>query len=131
MTIVMQAKAILELLAPWVDDVYPSLIPDEVKGKTDTTVILVRPAYDQLQDYGSDTFGSLTSTLSVQIFYAVGNEFDYDVLEYQLYKELEAQGFRINDIKGRLVDLDTNQDYQTFTLTKNRTLKGQSKPFLI
>jgi len=122
MTIVMQAKAILELLAHWADDVYPNLIPDEVKGKTDTTVILVRPAYDQLQDYGSDTFGSLTSTLSVQIFYAVGNEFDYDVLEYQLYKELEAQGFRINDIKGRLVDLDTNQDYQTFTLTNNRTL---------
>lgn len=122
MTIVMQAKAILELLAHWADDVYPNLIPDEVKDKTDTTVILVRPAYDQLQDYGSDTFGSLTSTLSVQIFYAVGNEFDYDVLEYQLYKGLEAQGFRINDIKGRLVDLDTNQDYQTFTLTKNRTL---------
>ena len=122
MTIVMQAKAILELLATWADDVYPNLIPDEVKGKTDTTIILVRPAYDQLQDYGSDTFGSLKSTLSVQIFYAVGNEFDYDVLEYQLYKELEAQGFRINDIKGRLVDLDTNQDYQTFTLTKNRTL---------
>lgn len=122
MTIVMQAKAILELLAHWADDVYPNLIPDEVKGKTDTTVILVRPAYDQLQDYGSDTFGSLTSTLSVQIFYAVGNEFDYDVLEYQLYKGLGAQGFRINDIKGRLVDLDTNQDYQTFTLTKNRTL---------
>lgn len=122
MTIVMQAKAILELLAHWADDVYPNLIPDEVKGKTDTTVILVRPAYDQLQDYGSDTFGSLTSTLSVQIFYALGNEFDYDVLEYQLYKVLEAQGFRINEIKGRLVDLDTNQDYQTFTLTKNRTL---------
>lgn len=124
MTIVMQAKAILELLAHWADDVYPNLIPDEVKGKTDTTIILVRPAYDQLQDYGSDTFGSLTSVLSVQIFYAVGNELDYDVLEYQLYKGLEDQGFRINDIKGRLVDLDTNQDYQTFTLTKNRTLKG-------
>lgn len=122
MTIVMQAKAILELLAHWADDVYPNLIPDEVQDKVDTTIILVRPAYDQLQDYGSDTFGSLTSTLSVQIFYAVGNEFDYDVLEYQLYKGLEAQGFRINEIKGRLVELDTNQDYQTFTITKNRTL---------
>lgn len=123
MTIVMQAKALLEsLTAPWVDDVYPNIIPDEVQDKVDTTIILVRPAYDTLADYGSDTFGSLTSVLSVQIFYAVGNEFDYDVLEYQLYKELEAQGFRINDIKGRLVDLDTNQDYQTFTVTKNRTL---------
>lgn len=123
MTIVMQAKALLEsLTASWVADVYPNLIPDEVQDRVDTTIILVRPAYDTLGDYGSDTFGSLTSTLSVQIFYAVGNEFDYDVLEYQLYKGLEAQGFRINDIKGRLVELDTNQDYQTFTITKNRTL---------
>lgn len=122
MTIVMQAKALLESLAPWVDDVYPNLIPDEVQDKVDTTIILVRPAYDTLGDYGSDTFGSLTSALSVQIFYAVDNELDYDVLEYRLYQGLEAQGYRVLDVKGRLVDLDTNQDYQTFTVAKNRTL---------
>ena len=122
MTIVMQAKAILELLSPWADDVYPNLIPDEVQDKVDTTIILVRPAFDQLQDYGSDTFGSLTSHLSVQIFYAVGNEFDYDLLEYKLYKDLEAKGYRVDAISGRIVDIDTSQDYQTFTITKNRTL---------
>lgn len=122
MTIVMQAKAILELLAPWADDVYPNLIPDEVQDKVDTTIILVRPAYDTLGDYGSDTFGSLTSALSVQIFYAVGNELDYDLLEYQLYQGLQAQGYKVTDVKGRLVDIDTNQDYQTITVTKNRTL---------
>lgn len=122
MTIVMQAKALLESLAPWADDVYPNLIPEEVQDKLDTTIILVRPAYDQLQDYGSDTFGSLTSVLSVQIFYAVDNELDYDVLEYRLYQGLEAQGYRVLDVKGRLVDIDTNQDYQTFTVAKNRTL---------
>lgn len=122
MTIVMQAKALLESLAPWANEVYPNLIPEEVQDKVDTTIILVRPAYDTLGDYGSDTFGSLTSVLSVQIFYAVGNELDYDVLEYRLYKGLEAQGYRVLDVKGRLVDIDTNQDYQTFTVAKNRTL---------
>lgn len=122
MTIVMQAKALLESLAPWANEVYPNIIPEEVQDKVDTTIILVRPAYDQLQDYGSDTFGSLTSALSVQIFYAVGNELDYDVLEYRLYQGLEAQGYKVLDVKGRLVDLDTNQDYQTFTVAKNRTL---------
>lgn len=122
MTIVMQAKALLESLAPWADDVYPNLIPEEVQDKVDTTIILVRPAYDTLGDYGSDTFGSLTSVLSVQIFYAVGNELDYDVLEYRLYQGLEAQGYRVLDVKGRLIDIDTNQDYQTFTVAKNRTL---------
>lgn len=122
MTIVMQAKALLESLAPWANEVYPNLIPDEVQDKVDTTIILVRPAYDTLGDYGSDTFGSLTSALSVQIFYAVDNELDYDVLEYRLYQGLEAQGYKVLDVKGRLVDLDTNQDYQTFTVAKNRTL---------
>lgn len=122
MTIVMQAKALLESLAPWANEVYPNLIPDEVQDKVDTTIILVRPAYDTLGDYGSDTFGSLTSALSVQIFYAVDNELDYDVLEYRLYQGLEAQGYRVLDVKGRLVDIDTNQDYQTFTVAKNRTL---------
>ena len=123
MTIVMQTKALLEsLTAPWANEVYPNLIPEEVQDKVDTTIILVRPAYDTLGDYGSDTFGSLTSALSVQIFYAVGNELDYDVLEYRLYQGLEAQGYKVLDVKGRLVDLDTNQDYQTFTVAKNRTL---------
>lgn len=123
MTIVMQTKALLEsLTAPWANEVYPNLIPEEVQDKVDTTIILVRPAYDTLGDYGSDTFGSLTSALSVQIFYAVGNELDYDVLEYRLYQGLEAQGYKVLDVKGRLVDIDTNQDYQTFTVAKNRTL---------
>lgn len=122
MTIVMQAKALLESLAPWANEVYPNLIPEEVQDKVDTTIILVRPAYDTLGDYGSDTFGSLTSALSVQIFYAVGNELDYDVLEYRLYQGLEAQGYKVLDVKGRLVDIDTNQEYQTFTVAKNRTL---------
>lgn len=122
MTIVMQAKALLESLAPWANEVYPNLIPEEVQDKVDTTIILVRPAYDTLGDYGSDTFGSLTSALSVQIFYAVGNELDYDVLEYRLYQGLEAHGYRVLDVKGRLVDIDTNQEYQTFTVAKNRTL---------
>lgn len=122
MTIVMQAKVLLESLAPWANEVYPNLIPEEVQDKVDTTIILVRPAYDTLGDYGSDTFGSLTSALSVQIFYAVGNELDYDVLEYRLYQGLEAQGYKVLDVKGRLVDIDTNQEYQTFTVAKNRTL---------
>lgn len=127
MTIVMQAKALLDVLAPWADDVYPNVIPYEAMDKTDTTVILVRPAFDQLGDYGSDTFGSITNHLSVQIFYALGNEFDYDALEYQLYKALQVKGFKVNDIKGRLVDIDTNQDYQTFTITKNRTTQDLAK----
>ncbi|MCK8606165.1 DUF806 family protein [Leuconostoc citreum] len=123
MTITMQARALLIKLAPWANEVYPNIIPEEVQAKTDDTIILVRPAFDSLNDYGSDQFNSITNNLSIQIFYATGNELDYDVLEAQLYQDLIHNGYQVTEVKGRLTDIDTYQDYQTFTVTKNRALK--------
>lgn len=123
MTIVMQTKAILEQLAPWATTVYPNVIPEEEQAKTDSTIILVRPAFDSLSDYASDSFSSITNTLSIQIFYKVGNELDYDVIEAQLYQDLIKNGYQVTEVKGKLLDIDTYQDYQTFTVTKNRTMK--------
>lgn len=123
MTIVLTTKLILEQLAPWADVVYPNVIPEEEQDKTDKTVILVRPAYDRLDTYGSDQFNTITNNLVVQVFYAKGNSLDYDVLEARLYRDLMSSGYTIDDIKGRTIDLDTDQDYQTFSITKNRNLK--------
>lgn len=123
MTILMQARALLEsLTSDWVDVVYADTIPEEEMEKVDQTVILVRPAYDQLEDYGSDSFTTITRHLNVQIFYKVGNELDYDDLEVKLYKALQQNGYRVDEIKGRLVDIDTNQDYQTFIVTNSKTV---------
>ncbi|WP_188354001.1 DUF806 family protein [Leuconostoc falkenbergense] len=123
MTILMQARALLEsLTSGWVDVVYADAIPEEDKDKVDQTVILVRPAYDQLEDYGSDSFTTITRHLNIQIFYKVGNELDYDDLEVKLYKALQKNGYRVDEIKGRLIDIDTSQDYQTFIVTINKTV---------
>lgn len=119
----MMAKALLTQLAPWAGKVYANQIPEEEQDKVDETILLVRPAFDTLTDFASDQFNSLTNALSVQIFYAVGNDLDYDVLEAQLYQDLINNGYQVTEVKGRLVDIDTEQDYQTFTITKNRTLK--------
>lgn len=127
MTIVMQAKVLLEQLASWASEVYPNQIPAEEQDKTSNTIILVRPAFDTLTDFGSNTFNSVTNILSVQIFYATGNNLDYDVLETQLYRDLINNGYLIESVKGRLVDIDTQQDYQTFTITKNRTVTNLLK----
>lgn len=117
----MQARALLEsLTSDWVDVVYADAIPEEEKDKVDKTVILVRPAYDQLEDYGSDSFTTITRHLNIQIFYKVGNELDYDGLEVKLYKALQKSGYRVDEIKGRLIDIDTSQDYQTFIVTINK-----------
>lgn len=123
MTIIVQAVELLNsITSDWVDNIYPNAIPEEAQEKTDETIILVRPAFDTLGDYSSDTFNTITRHLSIQIFYKLGNEIDYDLKEVQLYKALEAKGFRVDDIKGRLTDIDTGQDYQTFTVTNNKTV---------
>jgi len=123
MTILMQARALLEsITSSWVDEVYPNVIPEEELDKVDKTVILIRPAFDQLEDYASDTFNSVTRHFSIQIFYKVDNDLDYDTLEVQLYKALEQRGYRVDEIKGRLIDLDTNQLYQTVLITNNKNI---------
>lgn len=119
----MQARALLEsITSDWVDEVYPNVIPEEELDKVDKTVILIRPAFDQLEDYASDTFNSVTRHFSIQIFYKVDNDLDYDTLEVQLYKALEKHSYRVDEIKGRLVDIDTNQDYQTVLITNNKNI---------
>lgn len=119
----MQARALLEsLTSDWVDVVYADAIPEEEKDKVDQTVILVRPAYDLLSDYGSDSFTTITRHFNIQIFYKVGSELDYDDLEVKLYKALQQNGYRVDEIKGRLIDIDTSQDYQTFIVTNNKTI---------
>jgi hypothetical protein len=108
-----------ELTKDWVDNVYCKSIPEEELDKTDKTIVLVRSGYDSLEDYGSDTFNSITRTIVVQIFYAIGSEIDYDSVEIKLYKDLEKNHYRIDDIKGRQDDPDTLQDFQTINITKN------------
>lgn len=119
----MQARALLEsLTTDWVDYVYPNVLPEEAKEIVNETVILIRPAYDQLGDYASDSFNSITRHFNIQIFYKVDNDFDYDTLELNLYKGLQKSGYRVDEIKGRLLDIDTNQVYQTFIVTNNKTV---------
>ena len=113
------SNLIEELTKGWADDVYCKSIPEEELDKTDKTIILVRSGYDSLEDYGSDTFNSITRTIVVQIFYATGSEIDYDSVEIKLYKDLEKNHYRIDDIKGRQDDPDTLQDFQTINITKN------------
>lgn len=123
MTGLMQTKSALEsITSEWIDDVYVNVIPPEELDKVDKTIALIKPVYDTLDDFGTNTFNSITQLFIIQIFYANGSDFDYDLKEISVYKGLESKGFRINLIKGRLVDPDSLQDYQTFQVTLNKTV---------
>lgn len=121
MTVVMDTFNLIKEHVTWTDGVYPKLIPKEVPANQ--TSFLIRDAYSNLGSYGNDTFNTIEQNVIVQIYYSVDSDLDYDDVEIELMKFLTANGYTINDIKGRQTDPDTAQDYQTIQVTRNKVIK--------
>lgn len=121
MTVVMDAFNLIKEHVTWVDGIYPKLIPKEAPANQ--TSILVRDAYSSLGSYGNDTFNTIEQNVIIQIYYSLDSDLDYDDVEIELMKFLTANGYTINDIKGRQTDPDTEQDYQTIQVTRNKVIK--------
>lgn len=121
MTVVMDTFNLIKEHVTWIDGVYPKLIPKEVP--TSQTSLLIRDAYSNLGSYGNDTFNTIEQNVIVQIYYSVDSDLDYDDVEIELMKFLTSKGYTVNDIKGRQTDPDTEQDYQTIQVTRNKVIK--------
>lgn len=121
MTAVMDAFNLIKEHVTWVDGIYPKLIPEE--APKNQTSLLVRDTYSSLGSYGSDTFNTIAQNIVIQIYYSLDSDLDYDDVEIELMKFLTANGYTINDIKGRQTDPTTAQDYQTIQVTRNKVIK--------
>lgn len=121
MTVVMDTFNLVREHVTWTDGVYPKLIPREVPASQ--TSLLIRDAYSNLGSYGNDTFNTIEQNVVIQIYYSLDSDLDYDDVEIELMKFLTANGYTINDIKGRQTDPDTEQDYQTIQVTRNKVIK--------
>ncbi|MBS1007790.1 DUF806 family protein [Leuconostoc suionicum] len=121
MTVVMDTFNLIKEHVTWTDGVYPKLIAKEVPASQ--TSLLIRDAYSNLGSYGNDTFNTVEQNVVIQIYYSLDSDLDYDDVEIELMKFLTANGYTINDIKGRQTDPDTAQDYQTIQVTRNKVIK--------
>lgn len=121
MTVVMDTFNLIKEHVTWTDGVYPKLIPQEVPANQ--TSLLIRDSYSNLGSYGSDTFNTIEQNVVIQIYYSLDSDLDYDDVEIELMKFLTANGYTVNDIKGRQTDPDTEQDYQTIQVTRNKVIK--------
>ena len=121
MTAVMDTFNLIKEHVTWTGGVYPKLIPKEVPASQ--TSLLIRDAYSNLGSYGNDTFNTIEQNVVIQIYYSTDSDLDYDDVEIELMKFLTANGYTINDIKGRQTDPDTAQDYQTIQVTRNKVIK--------
>lgn len=106
-------------IATWADNIYLKRVPQSGVTPNQTFILLTELAAD-LEDYGSNSFNSIDIGVQLQIFYATNFNQDYEGLEIQLFKKLEASGYRITTIRGHTVDPDTQQDFQTILMTKRR-----------
>lgn len=121
MTVVMDTFNLIKEHVTWTDGIYPKLIPKEVPANQ--TSLLIRDSYSNLGSYGSDTFNTIEQNVIIQIYYSLDSDLDYDDVEIELMKFLTANGYTVNDIKGRQTDPDTEQDYQTIQVTQNKVIK--------
>lgn len=121
MTVVMDTFNLIKEHVTWTDSVYPKLIPREVPASQ--TSLLIRDAYSNIGSYGNDTFNTIEQNIIIQIYYSLDSDLDYDEAEIELMKFLTSNGYTVNDIKGRQTDPDTEQDYQTIQVTRNKVIK--------
>ncbi|MDD9139139.1 DUF806 family protein [Fructobacillus sp. CRL 2054] len=100
----------------WADDVYIKSVPDT--AKSNSTFIFMRDSTQQLKDFGSNAFRSMQYDLEIQIYYSTESELDYDSVELDLMRFLISKGYVVENVRGRIQDPDTAQDYQTIIVGK-------------
>lgn len=110
---------LIKPLITWADNIYLKRVPQSGVSPDKTFILLTELAAD-LEDYGSNSFNSIDFGIQIQIFYATNFNQDYESLEIQLLKKLEANGYRITAVRGHAIDPDTHQDFQTILITKRR-----------
>ena len=119
MTMLMDAYRIVKANATWADSVYVIKI-DQSQIGPDKTFLLVRDGIQTVSIYGSNTYTQTIYGIDIQIWYSTSSTLDYDAVEQNLMKTLEAQGWRVQTIRGRIVDPGIFQDFQTITFAKTK-----------
>lgn len=119
MTMLMDAYRIVKANATWADNVYVKKLDQSQMG-LDKTFVLVRDGIQSQSLFGSNTYTQMTYGVDVQIWYSTSSTLDYDVVEQNLMKTLETQGWRVQTIRGRIVDPGIFQDFQTITFAKTK-----------
>lgn len=116
MTVLSNLYKLLNGHFSWSDKVYIKSIPD--KAPSDSTFIFITDSTQQLKDFGSNAFRSMQYDLEIQIFYSTKSTLDYDSVELDLMRFLISNGYVVSNVRGRMQDPDTFQDYQTIIVSK-------------
>lgn len=116
MTALSNLYAVIDANPTWAGKTYIKSVPENIGA--DKTFIIVRDSTQQLLDFASNSFQTMQFDMQVQIFYSNESDDDFDQVEMELMRYLQSNGYFIENVRGRIQDPDTFQDYQTIILGK-------------
>lgn len=106
----------------FIDNIYQGSIPEEAKGNTGTTDVLIQEYINEPFYYANKTFKGWRVGVEVQIFYSLKTVFNLQDAEISVAKQFINDDWRIDQSKNRVKDPDTKQWTKVFYFVKD--IKG-------
>lgn len=92
-----------------IDAIYTLNLPQEIQDNTTSTVVLITDVNSSPDLSGNNEFYAYETQIQIQIFYKLDLDYDPEQLEIPLVQLLKANQWNVDEIKGHVVDPDTNQ----------------------
>ena len=118
-------KLIVSAKYSWIDRIVIGVIPRELTGNTDETIVRISEWLNEPTYYANATFKGWTIGVQVQIFYKLNSGINSLDDEIALARLFVKKGWTIEQSKDHIQDPDTRQVTKVFYFAKNLITEGE------
>lgn len=116
-------KLIVSAKYSWIDRIVIGVIPRELTGNTDETIVRISEWLNEPTYYANATFKGWTIGVQVQIFYKLNSGINSLDDEIALARLFVKNGWTIEQSKDHIQDPDTHQVSKVFYFSKDLIIK--------
>ena len=116
-------KLIVSAKYSWIDRIVIGVIPRELTGNTDETIVRISEWLNEPTYYANATFKGWTIGVQVQIFYKLNSGINSLDDEIALARFFVKNGWTIEQSKDHIQDPDTRQVTKVFYFSKDLIIK--------
>lgn len=118
-------KLIVSAHYSWINRIVIGVIPRELTGNTDETIVRISEWLNEPTYYANATFKGWTIGVQVQIFYKLNSGINSLDDEIALARLFVKNGWTIEQSKDHIQDPDTRQVTKVFYFAKNLITEGE------
>lgn len=116
-------KLIASAKYSWIDRIVIGVIPRELTGNTDETILRISEWLNEPTGYANATFKGWTIGVEVQIFYKLNSGISKLDDEIALARLFVKDGWTVEQSKDHIQDPDTHQVSKVFYFSKDLIIK--------